>query len=349
MADGSFRTDDASAPAGSGRVQAGHETLSAEELRRFRATPGRSIAQVATTLLAYIATLAAMYAALHVSVWLAMALVPPAAGLVVRLFVILHDCSHGAYFPSQRANELVGRLCGLATFTPYANWRRHHALHHAAWNNLDRRDGGVDIYVLCLTLKEYLALSPLKRWLYRLQQHPVVTQFLIPPFVFMVLFRLPFDTPKSWQRERRSVLLTNLSLVALFGILVACFGWQAVLIVHLPIMITASVIGIWMFAVQHRFEETEWVRHEEWSAARAALNGTSYFKLPAILQWFTGNIGFHHIHHLAPRVPNYYLQACHEILKTRQRICTLTVRDALRAPHFVLWDETQGRMVPFPA
>jgi len=348
MADGSFQADGASAPAGNEGPQIGRETLSADELRKFRSSSRRSIVQVSVTLLAYVATLAAMYTVLHVSVWLAMALVPLAAGLVVRLFVILHDCSHAAYFPSQRANEIVGRLCGLMTFTPYANWRRHHALHHAAWNNLDRRDGGVDIYVLCLTLKEYLALSRRGRWLYRLQQHPIVTQFLIPPFVFMVLFRLPFDTPKDWLRERRSVLLTNLSLVALFGALVACFGWQAVLTVHLPIMIMASIIGIWMFAVQHRFEETEWVRHEEWSAARAALNGTSYFKLPPILQWFTGNIGFHHVHHLAPRVPNYHLQACHEVLKTRQRICTLTIRDALRAPRFVLWDEAQGRMVPFP-
>ncbi|MET1027173.1 MAG: fatty acid desaturase [Dongiaceae bacterium] len=348
MADGSFRADRASAPAESERFQAGQETLSAEELRRYRASPRRSIVQVSVTLLAYVATLAAMYAALHVSAWLAMVLVPPAAGLVVRLFVILHDCSHGAYFASKRPNEIVGRLCGLATFTPYANWRRHHGLHHKAWNNLDRRDGGVDIYVLCLTVKEYLALSWRGRLLYRLQQHPIVTQFLIPPFVFLVLFRLPFDTPKTWLRERRSVLLTNLSLVALFGALVACFGWQAVLIVHLPIMITASIIGIWMFAVQHRFEETEWVRHEDWSAARAALNGTSYFKLPAVLQWFTGNIGFHHVHHLAPRVPNYHLQACHELLKTRQRICTLTIGDALRAPNFVLWDEARNRMVPFP-
>jgi omega-6 fatty acid desaturase (delta-12 desaturase) len=292
----------------------------------------------------------AMYATFPVSAWLSMVFVLPAAGLVVRLFVIQHDCGHASYFPSRRANEVVGRLCSLVTFTPYANWRRQHGLHHAVWNNLDQRDTGLDIYVTCITLEEYLALSRYGRWFYRLRQHPIVTQFIIPPFVFLLLFRLPFDTPRTWRRERRGVYLTNISLTAVFGILIASFGWQAVLIIHLPMMIIASTIGIWLFAVQHRFENTEWLRQENWSALRASVNGTSYLHLPPILCWFTGNIGFHHVHHLLPRVPNYHLPSCHDVLESRvSGIRTLTLRDALRAPRFALWDEARNRMVPFPA
>jgi omega-6 fatty acid desaturase (delta-12 desaturase) len=318
-------------------------------LDKFRPSPFRSIAQFSITLLAYVATMAAMYAAYDVSIWLSMILVLPAAGLVVRIFIIQHDCGHGAYFRSQRANAIVGRLCSVVTFTPYAHWRRNHAKHHSMWNNLDRRDNGVDIYVTCLSLDEYLAKSRLNRWLYRLSRHPLVTQLLIPPFVFLVLFRTPFETPKAWRRERLSVLLTNLLLAVELCLLITCLGWQAVLAVHLPLMVTASIIGVWMFAVQHRFEETEWLREDEWSIVRASLTGTSYFKLHPILQWFTGNIGFHHIHHLLPRVPNYRLQACHEILEKRtNQIRTLTLKDAWNAPRFALWDETKHRMVPFP-
>ena len=310
----------------------------------------QSFIQLSTTLLAYVAVVALIYVSLPVSIWLSLALVLPAAGLVVRLFVIQHDCGHGAYFRSQRANEIAGRLCSIVTMTPFANWRRHHAVHHAAWNNLDQRHEGLDIYVKCLTLSEYQAMSPRDRWLYRLGQHPFVTQFLIPPFVFLLVYRTPFDTPKSWSRERRSVLVTNLTQVALFAALVACFGWQMVASVHLPIIILASIAGIWMFAVQHRFEGVKWLPQEEWSSTRAALQGTSYFKLPRVLQWFTGNIGFHHVHHLLPRVPNYKLEACHDtLIEQGTKFHTLTLRDALRAPRFVLWDEAENVMVPFPA
>jgi len=350
MADGSYiHADDFSSPQDGLSSRQEREKLIAG-LEKFRSSTVRSAVQFAVTLTAYLATMTAMYLAFHLSIWLSMVLVLPAAGLVVRLFVIQHDCGHGAYFKSQRANEITGRLCSLVTFTPYAHWRRNHAKHHAAWNNLDKRDGGVDIYVTCLTVKEYSALSIIGRCFYRLSRHPIVTQLVIPPFVFLILFRTPFDTPKTWLKERRSVLLTNLCLAALMGLLIACLGWQAVLAVHLSVMVTASIVGIWMFAVQHRFEETEWLRDGEWNLARAALKGTSYFKLPPILQWFTGNIGFHHVHHLLPRVPNYQLQACHEILEMRStQIRTLTLGDAWRAPNFALWNEAQGRMVPFPA
>ncbi len=309
---------------------------------------GSSI-QFASTALAYAATVAAMYAALQYSVWLALAMSLLAAGLVVRLFIIQHDCGHGSYFRSPRANETVGWMCSVATFTPYSNWRRQHAAHHAVWNNLDERHGGADIYSACLTLQEYMALSPLRRRLYRLSRHTLVAQFILPPLVFLLLFRIPLDAPAAWRKERRGVYFTNAALVILLGGLVALLGWRAVLLVQLPIMIFASVAGVWLFSVQHRFEDSEWLRQAEWTPARAALNGSSYLKLPRVLQWFTGNIGFHHIHHLLPRVPNYRLEACHEAFVAQGGAARmLTIADAVRAPSFALWDETSRRMIPFP-
>jgi omega-6 fatty acid desaturase (delta-12 desaturase) len=309
----------------------------------------RSIAQLASTLLAYALTVAGMYIALQFSAWLTLAISIPAAGLVVRLLIIQHDCGHGSYFRSPHANEIVGWLCSIVTLTPYSNWRRQHAGHHAVWNNLDQRHGGADIYSACLTLQEYLGLSPRRRWFYRITRHPAVAQFILPPFVFLVLFRVPFDAPRAWRKERRGVHFTNLALAMMFSGLAVLLGWKQVLLVQLPIVILASIAGVWLFSVQHRFEDSEWLRQEQWTALRAALNGSSYLKLPRILQWFTGNIGFHHVHHLMPRVPNYRLQACHEaLLALGGSVRTLTFAGALRAPSFALWDETHGRMVPFP-
>jgi len=309
----------------------------------------RSISQFAVTVGAYIAILAAMYGAWHLSIWLSLVLAVPAAGLVVRLFIIQHDCGHGAYFRSSRANAIVGSICSLATFTPYAVWRRHHAAHHVMWNNLDHRDTGVDIYSRCLTVAEFAALPPRRRFLYRLSRHPVLIHLLVPPMVFLLVYRLPFDTPKSWKRERRGVQFTNAALAVVFAGLILLLGWQRVVAVQLPVLAGASVVGVWLFSVQHRFEQSAWMRHADWSAFRAALHGCSYLRLPPILQWFTGNIGFHHIHHLLPRVPNYRLQACHEALLARQgTVATLNLLDGLRAPSFALWDEGRQLMVPFP-
>lgn len=309
----------------------------------------RSIFQLISTALGYVATVAAMYAVLPVSVWLMLALAIPAAGFVVRLFIIQHDCGHGSFFGSARANEIVGWICSVATFTPYANWRRQHAGHHAIWNNLDQRNSGADIYSACLTMQEYLALSARQRLIYRVTRHRLVAQLILPPLVFLLLYRLPFDTPRSWAKERRSVHLTNLALGIMLAVLVMLFGWEQVLLVQAPIIILASISGIWLFAVQHRFEEAEWLRQDEWTAMRASLNGSSYLKLPRVLQWFTGNIGFHHVHHLVPRVPNYRLEACHEVLLANGgSIRTLTLRDAFHAPIFALWDEGVNQMVQFP-
>ena len=245
------------------------------------------------------------YAFFHISPWLTLALAVPTAGFVVRLFIIQHDCGHGAYFRARWANETVGWLCSLTTFTPYTFWRRHHAAHHAVWNNLDKRPTGGDIYSGCLTLQEYQALSLLKQRLYRIALHPLVSQILLPPVLFLLVYRVPFDTPRIWRKERRSVYLTNFGIAIVLATLMLLIGWLPVLLVQLPALVLASIVGVWLFSVQHRFEDSLWARQTDWTPAGAALRGSSWLRLPLILQWFTGNIGFHHVHHLLPRVPNY--------------------------------------------
>jgi len=306
------------------------------------------IGQIASTLLPYFALVAAMYVAASFSTWLTLALAIPAAGLVVRVFVIQHDCGHGSFFRSRRANEALGWVCSVITLTPFANWRRQHANHHAVWNNLDRRSEGADIYSTCLTVEEYQRLSPLRRRLYRAVRHPLVALVLIPPLVFIVLYRLPFDTPSSWRRERMSVYATDLAVGAILATLMLTLGVGPVVLVQLPIMVLASIIGVWIFAVQHKFDDAVWSRQAGWDTTSASLRGSSYLRLPRVLQWFTGNIGFHHLHHLAPRVPNYRLDACHRACPDISgQARPLSLWEALRAPRFALWDEASARMVRF--
>ena len=308
----------------------------------------RSAWQFGSTLLAYLAANAAMYGLVPRSAWFALPLGLLAGGLLVRLFIVQHDCGHGSFLRSRRANDMLGRCCSVFTFTPYAFWKRQHAAHHASFNNLDRRDLGLDLYSTCATLVEYQALSPWRRFLYRTLRHPIITQLLLPPVVFMVVYRFPFDSPRSWTRERRSVGLTNLALLAVLGALVWLFGVRTVALVQLPIITVGSVVGIWLFSVQHRFEDAMWARGESWSLVDASLEGSSYLALPRVLQWFTGNIGYHHVHHLSARVPNYRLQECHEARPELHGVTTLSFRQALGAPFYALWDEERQRMVPFP-
>jgi len=311
------------------------------------ASPARSVGQVATSVLPFLALCAAMYATLAVSLWLTWALALPAAAFLVRIFIIQHDCGHGAFFRSRAANDWVGRLCSLATLTPYACWRRQHAAHHANWNNLDRRESGSDIYSSCLTVREYRQLTPLRRLLYRLIRHPSIALVALPPLVFLLLYRVPFDTPSHWRRERLSVHATNLALAVLLVGLGLVVGFGALAMVQLPIMFFAAIVGVWLFSVQHRFEAARWFARADWSADGASLRGTSYLRLPAILQWFTGNIGFHHVHHLNPKIPNYRLAACHAASPDLQHAPTLTLLGALKGSGWWLWDDVQGRMVRF--
>ena len=312
-----------------------------------RPSARQSFLQLATSFGPFLAGCATMYVACGISPWLVLGLAIPTGAFMVRVFIVQHDCGHGSFFASHRANTIVGRLCSLCTFTPFANWRRQHAQHHAEWNNLDRGDRGSDIYSSCLTVRAYLALSPRQRFLHRLVRHPVIANFLLPPLVFVLLYRTPFDTPRAWVRERRSVLLTNASLVALFATLVLLLGWRDVLLVHLSIMVVASILGVWLFTLQHRFPGAQWSGRGAWRYVDAAMDGSSWFDLPIVLRWLTGNIGFHHVHHLNQRIPNYRLPAAHEAAQSVRAVPPLGLRAGLAAPRLTLWDETSSRLVRF--
>ncbi|WP_235830061.1 fatty acid desaturase [Algihabitans albus] len=288
-----------------------------------------------------------MYLVMELSFWLALAFAPLAAGFLVRIFILQHDCGHQAFFRARWANDLVGYACSLFTLTPYPAWRRQHAGHHGVWNDLDRRQSGADIYSHCLTLEEYAALSRRRRWLHRLTRHPLVANLVLPPLVFTLLYRFPFDMPASWRLPRRAVHLTNLALLVAFGGLGLALGFGAVAAVQVPVLVLGSIAGVWLFAVQHRGAGVRWSRHRAWDATSAALRSATYLKLPRLLQWFTGNIGFHHVHHLNPKVPNYRLQECHERLLADYDVPRLSLRDGVKALRFVLWDERRERMVTF--
>jgi len=306
----------------------------------------RGLVQLATSFGPFLGGCVAMYLVMPYSTLLALVLALPTGALLLRVFIVQHDCGHGSFFASRRANALVGRLCSLITLTPYSNWKRHHSQHHAAWNDLDR-PGGSDIYSSCLTVRAYLALPPHRRLFYRLARHPLVANLLIPPFVFLLLYRTTFETPRTWTRERWSVWLTNTALVALFGTLVLLLGWQSVLLIHVTVIAVSSILGVWLFTLQHRFETAHWSGRDGWEFTPAALDGASWFDLPRALHWLTGNIGFHHVHHLDQRVPNYRLRAAHETVLALRPVQRLGLLGGLKAPWFTLWDETSGRLVRF--
>ncbi|WP_144299852.1 fatty acid desaturase family protein [Elioraea rosea] len=324
-----------------------HHTLRAAARSYQEALPRVASLQLLTTFVPLLLILAAMHAGMALGWWPVLALGLPAAGLVVRVFALQHDCGHGSLFRSRAVNDAVGRVCSLFTFTPYGHWRRQHAQHHAVWNDLDYRDRGADIYSTCTTLAEYRAMSRRQQWVHRLVHNPVVTQVLLPPLVFLALYRIPFDAPAEWRRERRGVHLTNIALAILYGVLSVILGLGQVALVLAAVMLPASIIGVWLFSVQHRFEGVRWLDHEAWNPVTAALEGSSYLHLPRVLSWFTGRLGLHHVHHLAPRVPNYRLEACHHAHPAFATARVLTLRDALSAPTRILWDEENQRMITF--
>jgi acyl-lipid omega-6 desaturase (Delta-12 desaturase) len=308
----------------------------------------RSLAQLLTSFGGFFATCAAMYLCVAVSLWITLPLSVIAAGFLVRIFIIQHDCGHGSFFKSRRANDLIGTLCSLMTLTPYAFWRRQHARHHGSWNNLDRRAAsGLDIYSSCMTVAEYQALKRWPRAIVRFTNHPIVAHLLLPPILFILLYRTPFDRARSWRRERRALYLTNIALAGLIGGLGLALGYGRVVEVQLPIMIMASIAGVWLFSVQHRFEHALWAREGNWDFTAAALRSTSYLHLPRVLQWFTGNIGFHHVHHVNPRIPNYRLEECHNANVVFRSVPKLTLRAALCALRYNLWDSELERLVSF--
>jgi omega-6 fatty acid desaturase (delta-12 desaturase) len=308
---------------------------------------GTSLFQIATSIGLFLAACTAMYWSLRVSYALTLLLALPTGAFLVRVFIVQHDCGHGSFFVSRWANDLLGTICSVFTLTPYANWRRQHAGHHVHWNNLDRRETGYDIYSACLTVKEYNALTPLRRLIYRVPRHPLIAHVLLPPLIFLILYRFPFDTPKSWNRERLTIYLTNAALAATILALGFTLGFRTLLMVQLPVTIVTSIIGVWLFAIQHRFDPSLCTRQTEWTFADAALEGSSYLKLPRVLQWFTGNIGFHNVHHLATRIPNYRLEPCYRAIPAFQDKGVLTLSTAMRSLRLTLWDEESRRFVGF--
>jgi omega-6 fatty acid desaturase (delta-12 desaturase) len=301
-----------------------------------------SLWQLADSVVPYLALWYVGYLLLSVSYWLTLAVAVFAAGFMVRIFIVFHDCGHGSFFKSRLANDVTGFITGVLTFTPYHDWRHEHALHHASAGDLERRGHGD---VTTLTVEEYRKLSLLGRLSYRLYRNPVVLLGIGPLFVF--LFQQRFPTRGSALRERLSVHLTNLALAALAAVLVATIGLKATLLVELPIIAIAGAAGVWLFYVQHQFEQVYWARGSSRDFVAAALLGSSLYKLPRVLQWFTGNIGFHHIHHLSPRIPNYKLERCHREQPLFQRVNTLTLLSSLRSLRLRLYDEVAGKLVSF--
>jgi len=304
----------------------------------------RGLWQVANTLVPYAALWYLMFVSLSVSYWLTALLALLAGGFLVRAFIIFHDCGHGSFFKSSLANHAVGILTGVLCFTPYYRWRWEHAVHHACAGDLDRRGTG-DVWTL--TVQEYLEASRWKRFAYRLARNPVILFLLAPLFLFLVIERLP--SAKAGLRERLSVYWTNLILILVAAGMSWAFGFKTYVVLQLAVLSVAGSAGVWLFYIQHQFEGVYWKRAQEWDYADAALHGSSYYKLPRILQWFSGNIGFHHIHHLSPRIPNYNLERCQRSEPLFQAVKPVTLLSSLKSFHFRLWDERHGKMVSFRA
>ncbi len=285
-----------------------------------------------------------MYFSLSVSYWLTLALAIPTAAFLVRLFMIQHDCGHGSYFTSKKARDAVGFVLGVLTLTPYHYWKKTHAYHHSHSGDLDFRGFG-DIQTW--TLKEYLSHSRYKRLSYRIYRNPIVLLSLGPAFHFFVKHRFPWDIPRSWRNAWLGVWYTNLTIALIVLVMTYTMGLGTFLMVQIPITLISCSTGVWLFYVQHQFEETYWHEHENWNYFDAALNGSSHLVLPRPLQWMTANIGIHHVHHLNSQIPFYKLEECMNSCKELQQATKITIRDSWHLFRLTLWDEENTRMITF--
>jgi omega-6 fatty acid desaturase (delta-12 desaturase) len=304
----------------------------------------KSVVQLASTALLLGVLWFAMLWSLEVGYWLTLLLALPASLMLVRLFMLQHDCGHGSYFRSRRANNLIGSVLGVFTLVPYAYWRRTHSLHHAGSGNLDARGfGDIDT----LTVREYLSLPPFKRLLYRLYRHPLVLLLVGPTWQFVLKHRLPLDIPRDWKREALGVQVSNLGLASVVALMWMTVGIERFLMVQLPITLLAGSIGVYLFYVQHQFEDTYWRYREAWNYYAAGLEGASHLVMPKPLQWATASIGLHHIHHVSSRIPNYHLQRCYDTHPELRQVTKLTLLQSVKTLWFTLWDEDERRLVGF--
>lgn len=282
------------------------------------------------------------YWSLSISYWLTLAAAVVAGGFLVRIFIIFHDCCHKSFFKNRMANEMVGTITGILTCCPYYQWRHSHTVHHATSGNLSKRGTG-DIWTL--TVEEYLSSSWLKRVVYRLYRNPLFMFGIGPIYIFLIDYR--FNRKRAGMKERINTYITNLSILGIAGLLCWIIGWKEFLLIQGPIFLVSGIAGIWLFYVQHQFEEAYYETEENWDYVKAALQGSSFYKLPGVLQWLTGNIGFHHIHHLSPRVPNYYLERAHNSNHRLQDVQAITLRTSLQSLRFRIWDEDSKKFVGF--
>ena len=305
----------------------------------------KAVGQLLNTLLPYGVLWAIMVWMLRAGLpyWSILPLLIVAAGLLVRIFIIFHDCCHGSFFASRRANQILGYVTGLLTFTPYEGWQHPHNRHHATAGDLDRRGVG-DVWTI--TVEEYRSAPWRTRLAYRIFRHPLVLFVVGPTLLFLVSNR--FLRKGSGLRERRSVVMTNLGLLSIAVIAHLTIGLHTYLSIQVPVMAITGSAGVWLFYVQHQYEEVYWQRHAEWDPARAALEGSSHYQLPSVLEWFTGSIGYHYLHHLRPRIPNYRLRECATEMPVVAGVEPLTLRGSLRCMFLHLWNEAEKKLVRFP-
>ena len=282
------------------------------------------------------------YQSLSVSFWLMLPFAIIAAGFVIRTFIIFHDCTHGSFFKNRKANDIVGTITGVLTLFAYSKWKREHAIHHASSSNLDKRGVG-DIWVM--TIEEYVEASKWQRFSYRVYRNPLV-MFVLGPF-YLVLISSRFNRKDARQKERNNTYLINAILVVLYTAMILLIGWQAFVIVQGTIMFVAGALGIWLFYIQHTFEDSYFEEESEWDYVKAAVDGSSYYKLPKVLQWATGNIGFHHVHHLSPRVPNYNLEEAHDSTPPLHTATTITIKTSLASLKYKVYDPEKKAFVTF--
>lgn len=302
----------------------------------------KSLWQLATTIIPFFLLWYLSYESLGVSIWIALALTIPTAGFAVRTFVIFHDCCHGSFFKSRRANEAIGMLTGIVVLFPYYQWKHEHAMHHATSSNLTRKGVG-DIWTL--TVDEYAASSRLRRIGYRLYRNPFILFGLGPFYMFLVNYRL--NNKGAGRKERLNTYVTNAVLAVIIGILGTVLGWERFLLIEGPVLYFSGMVGIWLFYVQHQFESTYFEQEEDWSYLQAAMQGSSFYDLPKILHWMTGNIGYHHIHHLSSRIPNYYLPQVYKNNPHLRQVPRVGIRLSLRALRYRVWDEKKKKFISF--